>query len=183
MGMISKLSELMGGLKSHEAESPAPDLSRVLKSRAQSPPKEDIPETSAPNELEIEDRAEAALERRQDEFNVWVERDIRILQENWQKAVADELTPDAVESVEKAAGDLYGIAESCGFPTVSRLSGSLSLLFAATRFSPDQELVRLHIEACRAAFLYRLEHGESDPSTEAVCQALELRVRQQISAT
>lgn len=156
---------------------PAPDVSRILArvGITSGGHAELAANNSQSDPYATEERAPLCEEER---ARRWMDEGLVKLELSWRQAQKADFAPEKMSQVVKKAQNLYSIAEPCGFPIVSRLTKCLCQLFEATNALGDPDLVRLHIDACRAAFSYRRDHDEIDPAAESVCQALELRVRQ-----
>lgn len=189
--MLDKLktkfsSGLTKSIKSNEPV-PTPDLSRVIKPAAASAPIAPVAKTKAPDvsaanpsephtTLEMEARAEAAVENLSDKFEAWMKGDLDKLMAAWIVASGPDATPADYQALFMAAHDIHGAAVSYGYPAVSRLCGSLGTLLGNTRPGENSALINLHVEACRAAFKAENPADGGEEIANAVCSALEDKV-------
>ncbi|MGB5830843.1 MAG: Hpt domain-containing protein, partial [Thiohalocapsa sp.] len=127
---------------------------------------------------ELSMRAEDAVSGYSDRFDEWLENDLRKLNEAWTDASRGDATENIWHDVSTAAHDLHGAAGSYGYPSISRLCGSLCRLLDAAGDSADPALIELHINACKAAHAANAKSLDDDVATSEVCEALENSVRQ-----
>lgn len=149
-----------------------PDISRVIKI---SPPAI-MPEPS--NESVpggIADKAEAAIDSLSSQFEEWMRSDLMKLRTAWGEA-QEQCTPETYRKLFTAAHNIRGVAGSYGYPSISRLCGSLCTLVSASRPGESCALINLHIEACRAAFNSAEQGTGAQSVANAVCDALEAQV-------
>ena len=161
---------------------PVPDIGRVMKPNPLGYDKIEEIKAFDPSPDMIPDEFKGK-EETVNRDQAWVRDSLDKLQLVWRATKRTNYAPALMKQTSKAVHDLYGIAEPCGFLALSRLSGSLCRLLESTEGRAEPELVRLHIEACRASFTQHTNGIVDDEATEAVCQALELRVRQIVSAS
>lgn len=149
-----------------------PDISRVMKPRPAPPP---APSVDL-DEVQVAERAEAAVESFADQFDAWMRGDFEALRAAWEVASQPGATPDDYRAMYTCAHNMRGAAPSYGYPAVSRLCGSLCALLGQTRPGENAALINLHVEACRASVNAARTGGTSDSVADAVCDALERRV-------
>lgn len=186
--LVSRLAKALPVRKAADEPVVVPDISRVLRTSA--PPVETMePVDPAPVEAEpdqnadfsvdeLSTRAEDAVSGYSDRFDEWLENDLRKLNDAWTEASRGDATENIWHDVSTAAHDLHGAAGSYGYPSISRLCGSLCRLLDAAGDSADPALIELHINACKAAHAANAKSLDDDVATSQVCEALENSVRQ-----
>lgn len=127
-------------------------------------------------------KAEDAVDALADEFEGWMRDDLEKLRDAWTVVRADETSTDAYRALYTCAHNIRGAAASYGFPSVSRLCGSLCTLLGETKPGENGALINLHIEACRAAVATGPQGEGSESVADAVCDALERKVAEKVAA-
>lgn len=141
------------------------------------------PEESPLEAAELETKAETAVVALSDEFEGWMRDDLDKLRAAWVTASAPEASADDYRALYTCAHNIRGAATSYGFPSVSRLCGSLCTLLGETRPGENAALINLHVEACRAAVAAGPQGEGSETVADAVCDALERKVAEKVAAT
>lgn len=149
-----------------------PDLSRVIKLDEASVDRAPAGEPVS----DMADRAEDAMSSLSEKFEAWMEADLERLVTAWNDARHSDATIDSQQILAVAAHDLHGVAGSYGYPSISRLCGSLCRLLYTPEGHDDVGLINLHVEACRAVFAGKITADKDDPITDSVCGALEQKV-------
>lgn len=195
--MLNKLFKAFGTGKSKPAQAVAtPDISRVLRPTVQvaPPPMPPLDEDMIDDEIiedepmfeadpvKLQDQAEEAIDSLSDEFEGWMRGDLEKLRDAWTRAQAPGATAGDYRALYTAAHNIRGAASSYGYPSVSRLCGSLCTLLGATRPGDNSALINLHVEACRAAVAAGPHGDGSESVADAVCEALEARVFEKVAA-
>ncbi len=109
----------------------------------------------------------------------WLDADIDALQQARLTAERADWTLSAIEALEIAAHEVKAMSATCGFALAAQLAGSLCRLIgtdagkrAAQR---DPALVRVHIDAVRAAARQRIRDDKHE-TARAVVQALQAQI-------
>lgn len=161
----------------HDEHAEAEDLSlhtpEYSFDEADAPAEEAAAETLSP---EMEEQAEEAFDALAEEFEGWMRNDLEKMRDAWRVAQKPHATADDYRTLYTCAHNIRGAATSYGYPSVSRLCGSLCTLLSATRPGENSALINLHIEACRAAVAAGPQGEGSVSVADAVCEALEDRV-------
>lgn len=154
------------------AQSNTPDISRVIKTASPVTVPEDV---KAEKPTCIAEKAEAAIDSLSTQFDEWMRADLTKLRAAWADA-QEQVTPETYRKLFTAAHNIRGVAGSYGYPSISRLCGSLCTLVSASRPGERSALINLHIEACRAAFNSAEQGTGAQSVANAVCDALEAQV-------
>ncbi len=186
--LVSRLAQVLPVRKKADEPVIVPDISRVLPvspaSATSVEPADPAPlETNSAQSTdfsvdELSARAEDAVSSYSDRFDEWLENDLRTLTEAWTRASRGDATENIWREVATAAHDLHGAAGSYGYPSISRLCGSLCRLLDAAGDAADPALIELHVNACKAAHAANAKSLDDDAATSQVCEALESSVRQ-----
>ncbi len=109
-------------------------------------------------------------------LDIWMKRDLDLLQMSWQDFFNNAQDNDAERVFRSALHNLYGASGAYGGGALTDLTESLQKLLIAEGFDPhsDAALVELHIQACRAAAFEA--DTTSAETTKAVCEALKGQV-------
>ena len=192
--MLKNLISSLPLRKAAKLEAPVPtlDISRVIKSAPQPPedapaPAAEITSQAEPDErsLSLDDdlgeRAEQAVGSLSSQFEIWMRMDLDVLIDAWKAAQQADPTPEKYRAVFVAAHNIKGAAPSYGYPSISRLCGSLCRLLTDTKPGENSALINLHVEACKAAFAAPGKGSGSSSVADAVCDALEQGVALRVS--
>ncbi|MCI4644734.1 MAG: Hpt domain-containing protein [Hyphomonadaceae bacterium] len=175
--------------KKIEAEVITPDISRVFPhlrkaeisgTQAQTTPASEdaqVPSRPAPRDLDQETPEIGDSLDENIDTAAWIARDVATLHQAFEAYTARPGRDDVHRQLFISAHNLRGAAEPFGRPTIARIAGSLcQLLDATTAGEPIVAIVKLHVDAIRAAA--NLPEGPAQEElANAVCIALEDQVR------
>jgi hypothetical protein len=177
--MLGKLFSKAGSSARKPTETVVtPDISRIMKSMAPSPPPPEEQLQVATFEAVSDEMPESMATQ----FDAWMRRDLEALRATWADVQQAGASADDYRRLYTAAHNITGAAPSYGFPAVSRLSQSLCLLLSRTGPGENGPLINLHVEACRAAIAAGAQGEASHSVADAVCDALERRVNAKLAA-
>lgn len=159
------------------AEDTAPDISRVIKlSPTPAPTANSSPATKLVDPDQLGDLAEQGVDDLSTQFETWMQADLDQLYLAWNACRTEGARPDDFRILFTAAHNIRGVASSYGYPAISRLCGSLCNLLTSSPGNPPMDMLKLHVDSCRAA---HAQSGTSDTShsvADALCDALERKV-------
>lgn len=122
-------------------------------------------------------KADAALSKLSDEFQNWIEDELRRLEEAWATFSSASTKVEAVTNVHAIAHDLKGLAKTYEYPLVGRMAASLCRLTndEVDRQKSPENLIRAHIDGVRAAIKGHIK-TEEHPVGLALVTEMETQV-------
>ena len=112
-------------------------------------------------------------------YEGWLRRDMLRLTTGWTALREDMSDQTHFKQLRLAVHDLKGMASSYGYPVISKLAHSLDALLKTQIWNQNEQLISLHIDACRAAANDTPTSDEEiDTVSNAVCDALYAQVTQ-----
>lgn len=108
-------------------------------------------------------------------IEAWKAKDMNMLDDSWAAAEASGFKKKSLDAFRLNLHKLQGASSLYGGETLVRLTESLQKLLDATDTDPAyQQLIRVHLQACRAT-IFNVGNASAEAS-EAVCAALEQQV-------
>lgn len=132
-------------------------------------------------DLDMEGKAEAAVEALASKHDAWANNDLANLTNAWAEIKGHETLEGQLDDLARISHNLKGMAATYGYPAIGRIASSLCNLLESGRASNQHALINLHVEACRAAHLQSDDVGANEKIAQSVCVALETQVSRTIS--